>query len=63
MSSDDQHVHPGSEIDLALNRALEAAKLEAGDASTTSTSFVGHPEPFSSRSMAMPVPRTATSPV
>ncbi len=47
MSSDDQHVHPGSEMDLAINRALEAAKLQAGDAATTSTAFVGHREPFS----------------
>ena len=34
-------------MDLAINRALEAAKLQAGDASATSTAFVGHPEPFS----------------
>ncbi|WP_457098527.1 hypothetical protein [Microbacterium sp. P5_E9] len=47
MSSDDRHVHPGSEMDLAINRALEAAKLQAGDASTTFTAFVGQPELFS----------------
>ncbi|WP_163630637.1 hypothetical protein [Microbacterium sp. B35-04] len=33
-------------MDLAIDRALEAAKLRAGDASTTSTAIVGHPEPF-----------------
>ena len=44
MSSDNQHVHPGSEIDLAIDRALEAANLRAGDAATTSTAVVGHPE-------------------
>jgi hypothetical protein len=33
-------------MDLAINRALEAAELQAGDASTTSTAVVGHPEPF-----------------
>jgi hypothetical protein len=46
MSGDNQHVHPGSEIDLAIDRALEAAKLRAGDAATTSTASVGYPEPF-----------------
>ena len=47
MSSDSQHVHPGSEIDLAIDRALEAATLRAGDAAPTSTAVVGQPEPFS----------------
>ena len=47
MSSDNQHVHPGSEIDLAIDRALEAADLRAGDAATTSTAVVGYPEPSS----------------
>jgi hypothetical protein len=46
MSSDGQHVHPESGIDLAINRALEAAKLQARDASTISTAVVGHPEAF-----------------
>jgi len=44
MSRDNQHVHPGAEMDLAIDRALEAANLQAGDAATTSTAFVGHPE-------------------
>jgi hypothetical protein len=45
MSSDGQHVEPGSEIDLALSRALEAAKLQAGGAGTT-TASVGQPAAF-----------------
>jgi len=45
MSSDDQYVLPGSEMDLAINRALEAARLRAGDATTTSTGFVELREP------------------
>jgi len=45
MSSDDQDVQPGSEIDLALSRALEAAKLQSGDATST-TAIVGQPEAF-----------------
>ena len=44
MSSDRQHFQPGSEMDLAIERALEAAKLQAGDSATTSTAFVGHLE-------------------
>ena len=40
MSSDAKHVHPGSEIDLAIERALESVKLRAGDAATTSAAFV-----------------------
>ena len=40
MSSDERHIHPGSEMDLAIERALESAKLRAGDAATTSTAFV-----------------------
>jgi hypothetical protein len=44
MSGDDQHVHPGSETDLAIERALESAKLQAGDATTTSTAFVENGE-------------------
>ena len=47
MSRDDEHVHPGSEMDLAIDRALEAAQLRAGDGAITSTAFVGQPEPFS----------------
>ncbi len=45
MSSDDQHVQPGSEMDLALTRALETAKLQSGDATST-TAVVGQPEAF-----------------
>jgi hypothetical protein len=45
MSSDEQHVQPGSEMDLALSRALEAAKLQPGDATSTSA-IVGQPEAF-----------------
>lgn len=44
MSTDDQHVHPGSEMDLAIDRALEAAQLRAGDATATSTASVAQPE-------------------
>jgi hypothetical protein len=44
MSRDAQPVHPGSEIDLAIDRALEAAKLHAGDAAATSIAFVEHSE-------------------
>ena len=47
MSSHDRDVHLGAEMDLALSRALEAAKLQAGDATATSTAFVGHSEPSS----------------
>jgi len=31
MSFDEQNVDPGSETDLAIERALEAARLRAGD--------------------------------
>ncbi|MDY0910801.1 hypothetical protein [Microbacterium sp. CFBP9034] len=44
MSSDNPHVHPESEMDLAIERALESAKLQAGGATTTSTAFVEHGE-------------------
>ncbi len=33
-------------MDLAIDRALEAAKLHAGDAAPTAIAFVGQPEPF-----------------
>jgi hypothetical protein len=45
MTSDDPHDGLGSEIDLAISRALEAAKLQPGDP-TTSTATVGQPEAF-----------------
>ncbi|WP_309127462.1 hypothetical protein [Microbacterium sp.] len=32
MSTDDQVIEPGSGVDLAIERALEAANLRAGDA-------------------------------
>ena len=46
MSSHDRNDHPGSEMDLAIDRALEAAELHAGDAAQTAIAFVGQPEPF-----------------
>ena len=44
MSGEFQHSQPGSEIDLAIGRALEAADLRAGDPAG-STALVGHREP------------------
>ena len=44
MSGEDQDFHPGSEIDLAIGRALEAANLRAGDPAG-STALVAHREP------------------
>ena len=35
MTTDDRAVEPGSETDLAIERALEGANLRAGDATTT----------------------------
>ena len=35
MTNDDRGVEPGSDTDLAIERALEAANLRAGDATTT----------------------------
>jgi hypothetical protein len=44
MHSEDRPVEPGSDLDLAIERALEAANLRAGDAAGTSSAFVldGH---------------------
>ncbi|WP_214467361.1 hypothetical protein [Microbacterium flavescens] len=43
--SEDQHVDSRSEIEDAIDRALEAANLRPGDATTTPVAFVGHAEP------------------
>jgi hypothetical protein len=40
MHTEDRPVEPGSELDLAIERALEAANLRAGDAAGTSSAFV-----------------------
>ncbi|KAA9136217.1 hypothetical protein [Microbacterium caowuchunii] len=46
MSNSNEEVLPGSETDLALQRALDAANLRAGDATGTATAYVAHdPEP------------------
>ncbi|QEV99421.1 hypothetical protein F6J84_04385 [Microbacterium caowuchunii] len=46
MSNSNEEVLPGSETDLALQRALDAANLRAGDATGTPTAYVAHdPEP------------------
>jgi hypothetical protein len=37
MGIDERSVEPGSEIDLALQRALDAANLRAGDSVSAST--------------------------
>ena len=42
MSNHDQGVQPGSELDLAIDRALEGADLRAGGA--TFTAFVAERE-------------------
>ena len=44
MTSGDQSASPQAEIDLAIDRAFEAAKLHAGDA-TASTALTEHWEP------------------
>lgn len=41
MPMDDQSVERGSEMDLALERALAAANLRAGDGVSTSLAHVG----------------------
>ncbi|MCR2812921.1 hypothetical protein NQ166_00305 [Microbacterium sp. zg.Y1090] len=43
MSNSDDQILPGSETDLALDRALEAANLRAGGATETAA-HVAHPE-------------------
>ncbi len=40
MTFNDRSIEPGSDIDLAIDRALEAAKLRAGDSLGTSTATV-----------------------
>lgn len=40
MTISDRGIEPGSETDLAIERALEAAKLRAGDSLGTSTASV-----------------------
>ena len=40
MTINDHSIEPGSDIDLAIDRALEAAKLRAGDSLGTSTATV-----------------------
>jgi hypothetical protein len=40
MTSDDRGIEPGSATDLAIERALEAANLRAGDATSTSNAVV-----------------------
>lgn len=41
MATDDRGIEPGSETDLAIERALEAAQLRAGDAQGTAVASVG----------------------
>lgn len=41
MAIHDRGIEPGSETDLAIERALEAAQLRAGDAQGTVTASVG----------------------
>jgi hypothetical protein len=46
MKNPDESIEAGSEMDLALQRALDAASLRAGDAvSTSSVAVVGEPDP------------------
>ncbi|WP_106815112.1 hypothetical protein [Microbacterium timonense] len=40
MSNDDRDIRPGSEADLAIERALQGAGLRAGDAAGTSSAFL-----------------------
>ena len=40
MANTHQDVEPGSEMDLAIERALEAASLRPGDATTTTSAHV-----------------------
>lgn len=44
MTHDDHRIDPGSEMDIAIDRALEGANLRAGDAGATWTAFVAEPE-------------------
>lgn len=45
MTINDRIIEPGSDADLAIERALEAANLRAGDSLGTSTAVVAEPEP------------------
>ena len=45
MSNSDRQILPGSETDLALQRALDAANLRAGGASETAAHVAQPPEP------------------
>jgi F420-0:gamma-glutamyl ligase-like protein len=40
MSTGERYIEPGSEIDLAIERALQGANLRAGDAVGASTASV-----------------------
>jgi hypothetical protein len=44
MTTEDRGIEPGSDADLAIERALEAANLRPGDATTTAV-FVEDREP------------------
>ena len=44
MSNSDEQILPGSEMDLALQRALDAADLRAGGATEATTAHVAHDE-------------------
>ncbi len=43
----DRHIEPGSDTDLAIERALESAKLRAGDSQGTSATHVAPDREFS----------------
>lgn len=43
MTIDDRGIESGSELDLAIQRALEAAKLRAGDSLGATTASVAAP--------------------
>lgn len=40
MADTERNVDPGSEIDLAIERALEGANLRPGDAPSTATAYI-----------------------
>ncbi|MCR2825779.1 hypothetical protein [Microbacterium sp. zg.Y909] len=44
MSNSDEQILPGSELDLALQRALDAANLRAGGATEVTMAHVAHDE-------------------
>ncbi|MEU1971227.1 hypothetical protein ABZ477_06215 [Microbacterium sp. NPDC019599] len=45
MSTPNEEIRPGSEIDLAIERALAGADLRAGDATTSAAFVVQDEEP------------------